>query len=49
VNTGGTGSGHVIENHTHVYLDGRQLQHTVERQQLRVGARRGQSYQPYKR
>jgi aromatic ring-cleaving dioxygenase len=49
VNTAGIDPGQLVENHIHVYIDGRQVQHTVERQQLQVGARRGQSYQPYKR
>ena len=38
------GGGQVIENHTHVYIDSREIQHTVERQQLRVGAIRSCTY-----
>jgi hypothetical protein len=33
----------------HVYLDGQEIRHSVEKHQLRVGARRGTSWQNYKR
>jgi TP901 family phage tail tape measure protein len=39
----------VIEVHSHTYLDGKQITHTVETQQLRRGGRRSQTYQPFKR
>ena len=41
--------GHPLEIHNHVYLDGKEIRHSVERKQLQVGARRVQTYQPYKR
>jgi hypothetical protein len=38
---GAGGGAPVLENHTHVYIDGKQIQHAVERKQLQAGLRRG--------
>lgn len=45
--TGGGGGTQVVEVHNHVYLDGKQIQHTVERRQLQAGMRRSLSYPAY--
>jgi hypothetical protein len=46
---GSGGSGETLEAHIHVYLDGEQIQESVERRALQSGMRRGRSYTPYHR
>lgn len=43
----GAGGGQVVEVHSHVYLDGKHIRSTVERQQLKVGQRRGKTWQGF--
>jgi hypothetical protein len=43
------GNHQALEAHFHIHLDGKEIQHSVERHQLRVGARRGTTWQNYKR
>jgi hypothetical protein len=39
--SGGSGGSQVLDNHIHVYLDGKQIGTSVQRQQLQTGLRRG--------
>jgi hypothetical protein len=45
----GGGDAGVIEMHNYVVVDGKIMQKTVERKQLRAGMRRGTTYQPFAR
>jgi len=46
---GGGGDGSVVEVHSHLYIDGQQFIEAVQKQQLRMGMRRGLTFAPYKR
>src|SRR6185437_11873175 len=45
----GGGDGSVVEVHSHLYIDGQQFIEAVQKQQLRMGMRRGLTFAPYKR
>lgn len=48
-NNGNFDKPQVIEVHSHLYVDGREMAESVEKHQLRTGMRRGQTYQSYQR